>query len=177
MRPLIDRLPPLAEAYLSDLARALGATEERDEIVQSVREHICDALEDLDRAERLQALPLILEQLGPTERLAEASAIEPATPAATGTISAAIAAIGVAFLSAVLTVAAPLVGAVLAVGSIVFSVALGRRERRLERHAWAYALALTVAGATLVYAAGLTLFVLSFHDPVVVPTLAPGVPE
>lgn len=93
-------------------------------------------------------------------------------------MSAAATAVASAVASALLTWGAPLVGVFLALGSWVFSaVLLIRGRRRQHTYRWALASALTIASATMLYAAVVVIFMLSFHDPVIVPTFEPGVPD
>lgn len=110
--------------------------------------------------------------------------VEPLSPttndaaSTTGSMSVAATAVASAAASALLTWTAPLFGVFLALGSVVISVALlVRGQRRQHAYRWTLVCALMIASATLLYVAVVILFMLSFHDPVIVPTLAPGEPD
>ena len=63
----------LISAYLTSLERALAQSEDRDEIVASVREHIADALSAEEDVPDPRAVRLVLDELGPVERIANLS--------------------------------------------------------------------------------------------------------
>ena len=71
-------LPPLVEAYLADLDRALAGADprERAETLAAVRDHATDALAVKDGESQAQAVMRVLTQLGPVDSIAAS-----ATPA------------------------------------------------------------------------------------------------
>ena len=137
-----DLSHPLIAAYLDNLARELDGAEDRDEVVQSVREHIAEALsrapESTDSASA--SVRAVLDELGPIERITamqdrSPSFMEPGPPwILIGVGILAVASFALVFV--VPFVAIPLAVATLAIG--VMAVARHRhRHRDRKRAGWA----------------------------------------
>lgn len=80
--------PPLIEAYLADLDRALAAADprERAETVAAVREHAAESLARYDTDE--ESARRVLDELGPVETIAAEATPAPAPAAPAGKIEA-----------------------------------------------------------------------------------------
>ncbi|GAA3287804.1 MULTISPECIES: HAAS signaling domain-containing protein [Arthrobacter] len=128
----------LISAYLTSLERALAQSEDRDEIVASVREHIADALSAEEDVPDPRAVRLVLDELGPVERIANLSTeISPsaeALPASRpwGTVIASIA----AGLSLILVFIVPFVAVPLAVVTLISGILILNKGRRRSPAAW-----------------------------------------
>lgn len=162
-----EQLPnsPLIAAYVTSLERALAHSEDRDEIVASVCEHIVEALCDTDPADP-ETVRLVLEDLGPVERIAALSgATTPGSePAAPPNSWAAKAAAMAAFLSLVLVFVIPFIAVPLAIGALLSGLLMlpGNSSRRGPT-AW---LAITVSTASLLIALLGAAFFLPQGEPV-----------
>jgi hypothetical protein len=71
-------LPPVAVAYLNDLDFALRHSDDRDEIVRSVTEHLEATASEAPEAQRAESVRDALRQLGTVEQLASTAVERPA---------------------------------------------------------------------------------------------------
>lgn len=114
---------PLVAAYLRSLDRALIGTENQQEVIESVREHIAEALA-ADGADSANSALVheVLNDLGPVERIASTQGaagpipppMEPAWPVVIAVI--------IAGASLPLAFAAPLIAAGIAIVALVWSI-------------------------------------------------------
>lgn len=161
-----EQLPnsPLIAAYVTSLERALAHSEDRDEIVASVCEHIVEALRNTDPADP-ERVRLVLEELGPIERIATFSgASTPGVNAVVPTPWAANTAAVAAFLSLGLVFVLPFIAVPLAIGALLSGLLMlpGNSSRRGPT-AW---LAITVSTTSLLIAILGALFLLPQGEPV-----------
>lgn len=162
-----EQLPnsPLIAAYVTSLERALAHSEDRDEIVASVCEHIVEALRNTDPADP-ERVRLVLEELGPIERIATFSGastpgVNPVVPSNSWAANTAAVA---AFLSLGLVFVLPFIAVPLAIGALLSGLLMqpGNSSRRGPA-AW---LAITVSTTSLLIAILGALFLLPQGEPV-----------
>lgn len=157
--------PPMVEAYLADLERALSDsnTRERAETMAAVREHLADALPADATPEQIRH---VLDRLGPVETIA-ANATPAHTPARSTTAperaGVALGALVSALMGAILLVPLPFVGLLLVLLALVAGIVHLRTGRRGRPLAWA---AVVIATLTLLAAlvGGLTLLSADTHQ-------------
>ncbi|MBN9141446.1 MAG: hypothetical protein J0H23_11530 [Micrococcales bacterium] len=139
---------PMIAAYLDSLARELTGTENRDEVLQSVREHIDEALASAPEPVDAATVRAILDELGPVERISAGQDRPAAVPAPRRQwvllVTGALAVASLALVLVLPFVSVPLALATLAVGIVAL---VRRRESR--RGGWAVVI---VSSLTLVVA-------------------------
>lgn len=159
---------PLVHSYLTSLARALGETEDHDEVLESVREHIAEALS-------MQADPMdgktvqkVLEELGPIERIIATQA-EPPAAAQPPTRSWALISVGIfAVASLALVLVIPFVAIPLALGCLAIGVVAATQQApRRKRAGWICII--VISALTLTIALFGALFFLTLGTTTVVP--------
>lgn len=128
---------PLISAYITSLERALAQSEDRDEIVASVREHIVDALGAENGTPEPRAVRIVLDELGPVERIASFSTEMKSSTEGPhgsekpwGTIIASVAAcLSLVLVFVIPFVAVPLAAAALASGILILVLGKSRSHR------------------------------------------------
>lgn len=143
--------PPVVEAYLADLERALAGSDprERAETLAAVREHAAEslALHGTDDA----GTQRVLDELGPVDAIADASTpATPATPAAPATTLAADVWLVVLSVASLALFVVPLVAAA-AVAWAIVRVRSGSGNRGLQKFALVVG-AVSFVGAVALYA-------------------------
>ena len=113
---------PIVDAYLRDLDRALAGRDDQAEVLESVREHIDEALDipagGESESERVRR---VLDDLGPVERIAAALPVDPAS-APSDSIWADVVIMLAAFASIALIIFVPFVAIPLAVATLTWSI-------------------------------------------------------
>jgi hypothetical protein len=139
---------PLITAYLESLSRELEDSDERQEVLQSIREHIADALAASAMSDERAAVRAVLDDLGPVERIVAAGA-RPVV-SVQGRPWLMIAAATLAVLSLTTVALLPFVTIPVALGTLTLGVVAVARRRRHERAiAWAV---VVISGVTLAIA-------------------------
>lgn len=149
---------PLIRSYLTGLARALGETEEHDEVLESVREHIAEALSVQANPMDGKVVQQILDELGPVERIVAAQVEPHAMTQAPARSWATIGAGIVAIASLALVFLIPFVAIPLALGSLIIGVAVVIRQTSSRKlGAW---IVIFISSLTLVIALAGAFFLL-----------------
>jgi len=114
---------PIVDSYLRSLDRALAGRDDHAEILESVREHIDEALSapagNESDSERVQR---VLGELGPVERIAAALPEDPTAAAPADTIWADVVIMLAAFASIALIIFVPFAAIPLAVTTLTWSI-------------------------------------------------------
>ena len=167
---------PIAVAYLVSLDRALVGSENREEIVASVREHIEDALGQVDGdSDEGAIVQKTLKNLGPVERIVSMQGVDspvdsPVDSSTESRWQVSLFAI-LAAASLVLVFVVPIVAILLATVALTWGIFQLRRSDR-HRSRSMMILVVVISGLTLVIAILGTIFLLprssssTINDPI-----------
>lgn len=159
---------PLVHSYLTNLARALGETEDRDEVLESVREHIAEALATHADPTDGKTVQKVLDELGPIERIIAMQAEPPAAAHALTRSWAPISVGIIAVASLALVLVMPFVAIPLALSCLTIGV-VAATQKAPQRKRAPWVIIVIISALTLAIALFGVLFSLPGGTTTVVP--------